>query len=198
MDTERSNSQILNIALAGNPNAGKTTLFNVLTGLNQKVANYPGVTVERKTGNWSVKDSPALLTDLPGLYSLDATSLDEKIACDVLTGEQLGTVRPDAVVAVVDATNLERNLYLVTQIVETGIPVVVALTMIDVFEKQKHVIDLARLSEFIGVPVVAVNAKNGRGLAELADAVGNATKRGGRIPRSFRATNSFPTPFRRQ
>lgn len=182
MDTERSNSQILNIALAGNPNAGKTTLFNVLTGLNQKVANYPGVTVERKTGNWSVKDSPALLTDLPGLYSLDATSLDEKIACDVLTGEQLGTVRPDAVVAVVDATNLERNLYLVTQIVETGIPVVVALTMIDVFEKQKHVIDLARLSEFIGVPVVAVNAKNGRGLAELADAVGNATERGGTTP----------------
>lgn len=182
MDTERSNSQILNIALAGNPNAGKTTLFNVLTGLNQKVANYPGVTVERKTGNWSVKDSPALLTDLPGLYSLDATSLDEKIACDVLTGEQLGTVRPDAVVAVVDATNLERNLYLVTQIVETGIPVVVALTMIDVFEKQKHVIDLARLSEFIGVPVVAVNAKNGRGLAELADAVGNANERGGTTP----------------
>ena len=128
----------LTIALAGNPNAGKTTLFNSLTGLKQKVANYPGVTVERKEGIWRLSTATANLIDLPGLYSLDATSLDEQIAREVITGEQAGLPKPDAIVAVVDATNLERNLYLVTQLFEFGVPVVVALTMIDVFEKQKH------------------------------------------------------------
>src|ERR1044072_220722 len=115
------------IALAGNPNAGKTTLFNALTGLRQKVANYPGVTVERKEGQWQLngKDSAALLIDLPGLYSLDAASLDEQIARDVLTGNINGLARPDVIIAAVDATNLERNLYLVTQLLEYGIPVVV-------------------------------------------------------------------------
>src|SRR6266850_7594911 len=128
----------LTIALAGNPNAGKTTLFNSLTGLKQKVANYPGVTVERKEGPWTLNGKTANLIDLPGLYSLDATSLDEHIASDIIRGEQAGVPKPDAIVAVVDATNLERNLYLVMQLAEFGIPVVVALTMIDVFEKQKH------------------------------------------------------------
>jgi len=108
----------LNVALAGNPNAGKTTLFNALTGLNQKVANYPGVTVERKHGVWSVGEKEIKLIDLPGLYSLEATSLDEQIASDVLLGKIDGTPKPDAVIAVVDATNLERNLYLVTQLFE--------------------------------------------------------------------------------
>jgi ferrous iron transport protein B len=155
------------IALAGNPNAGKTTLFNALTGLKQKVANYPGVTVERKVGVWDVAGNSALLIDLPGLYSLDTTSIDEKIAGDVLLGQVDGIARPDIVVAVVDATNLERNLYLVTQIREFGIPVVVALTMIDVFEKQKHEIDIPRLSKKLGVRVVAVDAKTGRGVKDL-------------------------------
>ena len=108
----------LTIALAGNPNAGKTTLFNSLTGLKQKVANYPGVTVERKHGTWKLESGHANLIDLPGLYSLDATSLDEQIARDVITGKQDGVPKPDAVIAVVDATNLERNLYLVTQLFE--------------------------------------------------------------------------------
>src|SRR5687767_10839731 len=155
----------LTIALAGNPNAGKTTLFNSLTGLNQKVANYPGVTVERKEGVWNIGGSSATLIDLPGLYSLDATSMDERIARDVLTGN-IGTVaKPDVIISVVDATNLERNLYLTTQLFEFGVPVVIALTMIDVFEKQKHEIDIKKLSNDIGAPVVAVNAKGDRGIS---------------------------------
>lgn len=159
------------IALAGNPNAGKTTLFNALTGLGQKVANYPGVTVERKEGAWTIGDIRARLIDLPGLYSLDATSIDEHIASDVLRGEVAGLSKPDAVIAVVDATNLERNLYLVTQLFEYNVPVVVALTMIDVFEKQQHEIDIDKLSTSLGVPVIAVNASADRGIEELAEAV---------------------------
>jgi ferrous iron transport protein B len=157
----------LTIVLAGNPNAGKTTLFNSLTGLKQKVANYPGVTVERKEGVWRLNDHAANLIDLPGLYSLDATSLDEQIARKVITGEQNGLPRPDAIVAVVDATNLERNLYLITQLFEFGVPVVVALTMIDVFEKQKHEIDVRKLERLLNVPVIPVNAKSSRGRVEL-------------------------------
>jgi ferrous iron transport protein B len=167
MNQNGNNSQIT-IALAGNPNAGKTTLFNSLTGLKQKVANYPGVTVERKEGPWRVNGTTANLIDLPGLYSLDATSLDEHIARDVITGDQAGVAKPDAIVAVVDATNLERNLYLVTQLFEFGVPVVVALTMIDVFEKEKHEIDVEMLSTLLKTPVVAVNARSGRGHPELA------------------------------
>ena len=159
------------IALAGNPNAGKTTLFNLLTGLKQKVANYPGVTVERKEGPWRLSNGEANLIDLPGLYSLDATSLDEQIAREIITGELPSVPRPDAIVAVVDATNLERNLYLVTQLFEFGVPVVVALTMIDVFEKQQHEIDVEMLSALLKVPVVAVNAKSHRGIDELAEKV---------------------------
>src|SRR5690348_10180523 len=161
MDTTSAKPGIkhqLTIALAGNPNAGKTTLFNSLTGLKQKVANYPGVTVERKQGAWQLNGSAATLIDLPGLYSLDATSMDEQIARDVITGRIAGVQKPDAIIAVVDATNLERNLYLVTQLFEFGVPVVVALTMIDAFEKQKHELDIKKFSELLSVPVVAVNA----------------------------------------
>ena len=159
------------VALAGNPNAGKTTLFNALTGLGQKVANYPGVTVERKEGTWKEKKINARVIDLPGLYSLDTTSIDEGIARDVLVGKLDGLPKPDVLIAVVDATNLERNLYLVTQLFEYGIPVVVALTVIDVFEKQKHKIDIEKLSRILTVPVVAVDARHRRGLHELAEAV---------------------------
>src|SRR5881392_1543870 len=104
-----SHKSQLTIALAGNPNAGKTTLFNALTGLKQKVANYPGVTVERREGVWKLGENAARLIDLPGLYSLDVTSIDEEIAHDVLTGKLASLPKPDAVIAVVDATNLERN-----------------------------------------------------------------------------------------
>ena len=129
------------------------------------------VTVERKEGVWSLGDRSVTLIDLPGLYSLDATSLDEQIARDVITGKVEGTPMPDVIVSVVDATNLERNLYLATQLFEFGIPVVIALTMIDVFEKRKHQIDIDRLSANLGVPVIAVNAKAERGKAELGEKV---------------------------
>src|SRR6185369_9168171 len=172
----------LAIALAGNPNAGKTTLFNSLTGLKQKIANYPGVTVERKIGLWQDSAIDADLIDLPGLYSLEATSLDEQIARSVIIGEQAGQKRPDAVIAVVDATNLERNLYLVTQLFEFGVPVVVALTMIDAFEKQKHEIDIAKFSELLGVPVVAVNARSGRGRDELSETIHSVLAKQPKIP----------------
>ncbi|MEO6051372.1 MAG: ferrous iron transport protein B [Pyrinomonadaceae bacterium] len=167
MEVNGHNSHIT-VALAGNPNAGKTTLFNSLTGLKQKVANYPGVTVERKEGPWKIYGKIANLIDLPGLYSLDATSLDEQIASDIIRGEQPGVPKPDVIVAAVDATNLERNLYLVMQMFEFGVPVVIALTMIDVFEKQKHEIDVEMLSVLLKTPVVAVNSKSGRGREELA------------------------------
>src|SRR5258708_18597147 len=171
METNGHNPQIT-IAIAGNPNAGKTTLFNSLTGLKQKVANYPGVTVERKEGPWTLNGKTANLIDLPGLYSLDATSLDEHIASDIIRGEQAGVPKPDAIVAVVDATNLERNLYLVMQMFEFGVPVVIALTMIDAFEKQKHEIDVEMLAALLKTPVVAVNAKSGRGKNQLAVKIG--------------------------
>ena len=174
----RARRAALTIALAGNPNAGKTTLFNALTGMRQKVANYPGVTVERKEGVWRINgaQSTARLIDLPGLYSLDATSLDEQIARDVLTGKLKDLSKPDAIIAVVDATNLERNLYLVTQLLEYKIPVVVALTMVDVAEKQSLVIDTKKLSELLQAPVVEVKAAQKIGIEELADKVLSAVR----------------------
>jgi len=166
----KSKSNLI-VALAGNPNAGKTTLFNFLTGLKQKVANYPGVTVERKEGVWTLGDTTARIIDLPGLYSLDATSLDEQIAREVLTGELQDGQKPDVIIAVVDATNLERNLYLVTQLFDYDIPVVVALTMVDIFEKQEHEIDTAKLAELLKSPVVLVTASSKKGREELAEKV---------------------------
>ncbi len=159
----------LTIVVAGNPNAGKTSLFNSLTGLRQKVANYPGVTVESKSGHWSISPDlpPARLIDLPGLYSLDATSLDEKIASDIL----LDRAQADAIIVVVDSTNLVRNLYLAMQLIETGQAVVIALTMFDLAERSKLKIDVGKLSAALNVPVVPVVAKRGRGLKELAGAV---------------------------
>lgn len=162
----------ITVALAGNPNAGKTTLFNALTGLRQKVANYPGVTVERKEGVWRIADEKtATLVDLPGLYSLDANSIDEQIARDVLTGKIAGVNLPDVIVAVVDATNLERNLYLVTQLLEYRIPLVVALTMIDETEKSETIINAEILSAELGVPVVQIIAAQKRGIEELQRAI---------------------------
>jgi len=159
------------VALAGNPNAGKTTLFNFLTGLRQKVANYPGVTVEWRSGNWRVGDANVTLIDLPGLYSLETTSIDESIARDVLQGNVAGVPKPDAIIAIVDATNLERNLYLVTQLFDLNIPVVVALTMVDVFEKRRHKVNIGRMSRRLGVPVVPVKAAEGEGRDDLERAV---------------------------
>jgi ferrous iron transport protein B len=162
----------LTIALAGNPNAGKTTLFNALTGMRQKVANFAGVTVERKEGVWRAKEGKAArLIDLPGLYSLDAASIDEQIARDVLTGKAVGVPKPDVIIAVVDATNLDRNLYLVTQLLEYKIPMVVALTMMDSATRSETKIDVEKLSQYLKVPVIPVIASQKQGLTELAEAV---------------------------
>lgn len=162
----------LTVALAGNPNAGKTTLFNALTGMRQKVANFAGVTVERKEGVWRTKAGETVrLIDLPGLYSLDAASIDEQIARDVLTGKIIDLPKPDVIIAVVDATNLDRNLYLVTQLLEYKIPMVVALTMIDESERNETQIDASILARQLQIPVVAVVAKARRGIEELTKTV---------------------------
>jgi ferrous iron transport protein B len=163
----------LTIAIAGNPNAGKTSLFNALTGLRQKVANYPGVTVESKVGQWTLAPElpAAKLIDLPGLYSLDATSLDEEIARDALLGRNVAIPTPDVTVIVVDATNLVRNLYLATQLIETGQPIVIALTMFDLAQRSHLNINVDKLSEALGVPVVPVVAKQRKGLDDLAKTV---------------------------
>ena len=170
----------LNVAVAGNPNTGKTSLFNALTGLRQKVANYPGVTVETKTGQWPL--APALpaarVIDLPGLYSLDATSLDEQIARDVLLGRARNIRQPQAVIVTVDATNLHRNLYLATQLIETGLPIVVALTMFDLAKRSGIHINVEHLSAALGVPVIPVIAKRRSGIDELGRAVLSAAAAG--------------------
>ncbi|HWS98954.1 MAG TPA: ferrous iron transport protein B [Pyrinomonadaceae bacterium] len=171
----------MTLALAGNPNAGKTTLFNALTGLRQKVANYPGVTVERKEGAWALApaEPAARLIDLPGLYSLDAASIDEQIARDVITGRIPNLPAPDVIVAVVDATNIERNLYLVTQLLEYGRPMVVALTMFDLAQKRSLEIDVKQLSSALGVEIVPVVVTQRLGLGALAEAVLRAAGKSG-------------------
>lgn len=158
----------LRIALVGNPNAGKTTLFNALTGMRQKVGNYPGVTVEKKEGRCRLdSDKDALILDLPGTYSLTPRSPDEEIARDVLLGLRADTPPPDAVLVVVDASNLERNLYLATQVLELGLPTVLALNMTDVARTNNRPVDAARLSFELGVPVVETVAVHGVGLDDL-------------------------------
>ncbi|MEQ1852905.1 MAG: ferrous iron transport protein B [Chthoniobacteraceae bacterium] len=160
------------IAIAGNPNTGKSTIFNALTGLHQKVGNYPGVTVEKKTGRFfGSHGEPMELLDLPGSYSLQARSPDEAVARDVLLNRQPDTPRPDAMIAVVDASNLERHLYVVAQFLELNIPVIVALNMTDVAEERGLAIDLMALRERLGVPVIPMIASRGHGLIELKQAL---------------------------
>src|SRR5437870_12828115 len=134
------------VALVGNPNTGKTTLFNALAGMKQRTGNYPGVTVETKKGRLRHTEQPIDLIDLPGTYSLAPRSPDEMVAVDLILGRQPGEPRPDVVVTIVDASNLERNLYLTTQVFELGLPVVVALNMIDVAQGQDIRLDAERLS----------------------------------------------------
>jgi len=163
------------IALAGNPNSGKTTLFNTLTGARQRVGNYPGITVERKEGTINLEDTRINVVDLPGCYSLSAYSQEELVARKVLVDE-----RPDLVVDIVDATKLERHLYLAIQFFELGIPVVLALNMMDDANRQGLRIDRERLSNLLGCPVVETVARSGKGKQELMEqALAHARKRGG-------------------
>src|SRR5262245_39735611 len=159
------------VALVGNPNTGKTTLFNALAGMRQRVGNYPGVTVETKKGKLRAGEQVLDLIDLPGTYSLAPRSPDEMLAVDVILGHQAGESRPDVVVAFVDASNLERNLYLVTQVMELGVPVVVALNMMDIAEHQGLRNDAAKLAQRLGVPVVPIQANKGRGLDALRETI---------------------------
>jgi ferrous iron transport protein B len=172
---DASESQNLTIAFVGNPNSGKTTLFNALTGLRQKVGNYPGVTVEKKVGRASLPDGRAArFLDLPGLYSLTPHSPDELIAREVLLGLLPGEPIPQVVVNVVDASNLERNLYLTSQLLDAGVPVVIALTMVDMVRKEGRSIDTLALEEAIGVPVCAIVASKRVGVDDLMAAVASA------------------------
>lgn len=160
------------IALAGNPNSGKTTLFNSLTGSSQYVGNWPGVTVEKKEGKYT-RDKDVVITDLPGVYSLSPYSPEEIVSRDYLVD-----ARPDVVIDLVDSTNLERNLYLTTQILELGLPVVVALNMTDLVRKGGDSIDVPKLSEELGCPVVEISALKGEGIDELMKAAVAAAKAG--------------------
>ena len=172
------------VALTGNPNCGKTTLFNALTGLRAKVGNYAGVTVERKEGRLLGTAPPNAITilDLPGTYSLSPQSIDEEISRDILFNRLQEIGAPSLVIVVVDASNLERNLYYATQVLELGYPTVIALNMIDVAERQGHFIDPDRLSEELGAPVVPIVANVGKGVPELRDFI-LQNARGGTITR---------------
>lgn len=165
------------IALAGNPNCGKTTLFNALTGSNQFVGNWPGVTVEKKEGKLKKHDG-VVITDLPGIYSLSPYTLEEVVARNYLIGE-----RPDAILNIVDGTNLERNLYLTTQLTELGIPVVIAVNMMDIVKKNGDKINIQELSRQLGCKVVEISALKGTGITEAAEEAVSAAKNGKTIPK---------------
>ena len=153
----------IRIALAGNPNCGKTTLFNELTGSSQYVGNWPGVTVEKKDGILKGHKN-VIIQDLPGIYSLSPYTLEEKVARNYLVNEQ-----PDVILNIIDGTNLERNLYLTTQLVEIGLPMIVAINMMDLVKKNGDIIDFDKLSSELGCPVVEISALQGKGCREAAE-----------------------------
>ena len=167
----------IKIALAGNPNCGKTTLFNALTGSNQYVGNWPGVTVEKKEGNYK-KEKGIIITDLPGIYSLSPYTLEEVVARNYLINE-----RPDAILNIVDGTNLERNLYLTTQLMEIGIPVVIAINMMDVVRRRGDKIDIDVLGRRLGCKVVEISALKGDGIEDAASLVIEVARNGNYQPR---------------
>ncbi|MCS7304563.1 MAG: ferrous iron transport protein B [Thermoguttaceae bacterium] len=168
----------LTIALLGNPNTGKSTLFTALVGVHQRVGNYPGVTVEKKIGSFVYQGRRFEVVDLPGLYSLSPRSRDEAIAVEVLLGRSPGTPAPDGVILIVDATNLERNLYLVSQVLEFGLPTVVALNMIDLAQRRGIQIEIAELERRLGVPVVPTQAHRRQGIEQLQAALAQSIAEG--------------------
>src|SRR5690348_4707463 len=168
-DRSRGDAGLRYVALTGNPNCGKTTLFNALTGLRAKVGNYAGVTVERKEGRLlgAAAELNVRVLDLPGTYSLSPQSLDEQISRDVLLNRLSELPAPALVVVVVDASNLQRNLYYATQVIELGYPALIALNMVDVAQSNGHQIDAASLSQELGVPVYPIVASEGQGVREM-------------------------------
>ncbi len=160
----------IKIALAGNPNCGKTTMFNDLTGSNQYVGNWPGVTVEKKEGKWKT-NKDIIIQDLPGIYSLSPYTLEEVISRNYLINQQ-----PDAILNIVDGTNLERNLYLTTQLLELGLPMAIALNMMDVVRKNGDTIDVSKLSEALGCPIVETAALRGEGSQKAVEAAVQAAQ----------------------
>ena len=166
----------IKIALAGNPNSGKTTLFNALTGSNQFVGNWPGVTVEKKEGKLKKHDDVTIM-DLPGIYSLSPYTLEEVVARNYLIDQ-----RPDAILNIIDGTNLERNLYLTTQLTELGIPVVIAINMMDIVKKNGDQINVPELSRQLGCQIVEISALKGTGVMEAAEAAITAAKSAKTVP----------------
>src|SRR5262249_35341936 len=160
------------VALAGNPNAGKSALFNALTGARQKVGNYPGVTVERHSGRLTLEDGrPVEMVDLPGAYSLEPASPDEAVTRDVLLGRQKGERQPDVLIIVVDASNLDNHLRFALQLIELGLPTIIALNMVDLAKRDGLELDPSALEREIGVPVIATVAVRRRGVPELQAAL---------------------------
>jgi ferrous iron transport protein B len=179
------------VALVGNPNTGKSTLFNALSGMRQRVGNYPGVTVEKKHGRFTHRELEIELIDLPGTYSLAARSPDEMVTVDVLLGQQPGEARPDVVLSIVDATNLDRNLYLTTQLLDLGVPVIIALNMVDLAERQGRKVDAARLEQQLGISVIPIQAHRKVGLDKVKDALSEAASH------APQAAAAFPAEFER-
>jgi ferrous iron transport protein B len=194
-----SSPKKLTAALVGNPNTGKTTLFNALSGMRQRTGNYPGVTVETKKGSTTCAGRAFDLIDLPGTYSLAPRSPDEMVAVDVILGRQEGEARPDVVVSIVDASNLDRNLYLTSQAMELGVPLVVALNMMDVAASQGLCIDPAKLAASLGAPVVPIQANRKIGLDKLRQAIAAVADCGSAIGNLQSAMAApFPAAFDRE
>ena len=170
MDTD------IKVALVGNPNTGKSTLFNVLTGLNQKIGNFPGVTVDKKTGFCELPDGrKAQIIDLPGTYSLYPKSRDESIVFSILA-DRTNLLKPDLIVVIVDASNLKRNLLLYTQVADLKVPVILALNMMDMAQKAEISINVNAIAQKLGVPVIPISARKGEGIDKLKAAIAFANK----------------------
>ncbi|MFT3909546.1 MAG: FeoB small GTPase domain-containing protein [Ferruginibacter sp.] len=185
-------SKKINIALVGNPNSGKSSLFNVLTGLNQKVGNFPGVTVDKKTGTSHISENlTANFIDLPGTYSLYPKRADEWVSYRVLL-QQDDTVKPDMILLVADASNLKRNLLFCSQIIDLKIPVVVAFTMMDLAKRNGTQVDIPGLERELGVPIVAINPRKNKGITALKKAIELSAENMQQVPaRDFIETESF-------
>ncbi|MEO1993111.1 MAG: ferrous iron transporter B, partial [Pirellulales bacterium] len=198
-DADNDPQKAVTVALIGNPNTGKSTLFTSLAGIPTRIGNYPGVTVEEKVGRFHHADQWIELVDLPGVYSLEATSPDEQVAVDVLHGKMHDVAKPDAVVVVADATNLARNLYLASQVIETGLPTVIALTLSDVADSKGLTLDVDELSKRVGCPVIRVVSPKREGIDALGDAIlksfrGSPAKHPELTPYLEKVTDTYSKP----